>query len=194
MSHPPRSTTMPWPDKVLRQFAATPPNPIENEYHGAYNKLLNTLFPPDTDFTVVPQYLETNSLKGADFIVMFEILLHNKPVLILELQKPSHIMYSSTRQLADDQIRQRMGDVSGQCPIPTLHGISAIGTRLCFYRLDLNQAHLQIIPPAIPRDPRYIIDTAPEERWDCSVLDVQGEAKLRAVVDEIKQACALIGN
>lgn len=80
----------------------------------------------------------------------------------------------------------------GHCPIPTLHGVSAIGTRLCFYRLDLTQGRLQIMPPAIPGDPLFMIDTVPEERWDCTVLDSEGEAKLRAVVDEIKQICALV--
>lgn len=105
---------MPWPEKVLRQFEASPPTPIENEFHGAYNKLLNTLFPPDTDFTVVPQYLEHNSLKGADFIVMFEVIFHNKPVFVLQLKKPSHLLYDSRRQIADEQIRQRMIDVRSE--------------------------------------------------------------------------------
>ncbi|KAK0460138.1 uncharacterized protein EV420DRAFT_1620021 [Desarmillaria tabescens] len=173
---------MTWPEKVLRQFAVIYPNPpIENEYHGAYNKLLNTLFPPDTDFTVVPQYLELNSPKGADFIFMFEILFYNKPVFVVELKQPTHLLYDSTRQAADDQ-----------CPIPTLHGVSAMGTRLCFYSLDLTQADPKILPPIIPRDPSFFNDTAPAGRWDCSVLEVEGETKLRAVVDEIKQACALV--
>ncbi|KAK0244696.1 hypothetical protein EDD85DRAFT_760518, partial [Armillaria nabsnona] len=145
-----------------------------------------------TDFTVVPQYLEHNSLKGIDFIVMFKVIFHNKPVFALQLKKPSHFLYDSRRQIADDQIRQPMIDVRRYCPIPTLHGVSAIGTRLCFYRLDRTQVRLQIMPPTIPSDSLFAIDTAPEERWDCSVLDSEGEAKLRAVVDEIKQACALV--
>jgi hypothetical protein len=37
-------------------------------------------------------------------------------------------------------------------------------------------------------------DTAPVERWDCDILDAEGEARLRAVVDEIKQACENIPN
>ena len=69
---------MPWPEKVIRQFQIIPPNPIESDFHGAYNKLLYTLFPSDTDFTVVPQYLKPASSKSSDYIVTFEIFLENK--------------------------------------------------------------------------------------------------------------------
>ncbi|KAK0185582.1 hypothetical protein F5146DRAFT_1144090 [Armillaria mellea] len=185
---------MPWPEQVLRQFKpiASYPTIIENEFHGAYNKLLNALFPLDSDFTAVPQHLESNSLTGTEFIVMFEVTFHDGPVFVLELKKSSNLLYDSRRRMADDHIRQRLIDLRRQCPIPTVHGVSAIGTRLCFYRLDLTQPRLQIFPPAIPGDPCFTIDTAPEERWDCSVLEAEGEVKLRAVMDEIKQACALV--
>lgn len=107
----PYSTTM-WPDKVLRQFATVPQNPSEGDFHAPYNKLLYTLFPCDSDFVVVPQYLP-DSRNAADFIVMFEVLLVNRPVLILELKPPSHLAILSKRQAADDQIRMRMGDLVG---------------------------------------------------------------------------------
>lgn len=105
---------MPWPDKVIRQFQTIPPNPIENAFHGPYNKLLNTLFLPDSDFTVVPQYLKPASLKQADYIVTFEIFLENKPVFILVLKKPADLDFISWRQAADVQIRERLGDLAGQ--------------------------------------------------------------------------------
>lgn len=105
---------MPWPEKVIRQFQSIPPNPIEGDFHGAYNKLLNILFPPDSDFTVVPQYLKPASLKSADYIVTFEIILENKPVFILELKKPADLNFISMRQAADVQIRERLGDLAGQ--------------------------------------------------------------------------------
>ena len=74
---------MPWPEKVLRQFRTILANPAEREFHGPYNKLLYTIFPADSDFTVVPQYLEHNSLKKYDFIFTFEVSIDNKPVLII---------------------------------------------------------------------------------------------------------------
>ena len=105
---------MPWPEKVIRQFQTIPPNPIESDFHGAYNKLLYTLFPPDTDFTVVPQYLKPASSKSSDYIVTFEVFLENKPVFILELKKPADLDLISSRQAADVQIRERLGDLAGQ--------------------------------------------------------------------------------
>ncbi|EMD38600.1 hypothetical protein CERSUDRAFT_49068 [Gelatoporia subvermispora B] len=181
---------MPWPDKVLRQFQAVPPNPLQSDFHGPYNKLLNTLFPPDTDFTVVPQYLQPVSSRVSDFIVSFEVFLQNRPVFILELKPPTHLTFISTRHAADRQIRERLSDLAGQCPIPMLHAVSAMGTRLCFYSLDTTDPNANILPLAIQRHPTRVSDTAPAERWDCDVLDAQGEARLLAVVEEIKQACA----
>ncbi|KAF8438484.1 hypothetical protein L210DRAFT_962355 [Boletus edulis BED1] len=148
---------MPWPEK--------------SGFHGAYNKLLYTLFPPDTDFTVVPQYLKPAFSTSADYIVAFEILFENKPVFILELKKPANLRFISLRQAADVQIRERMRDLADQCPIPTLHA-----------------------PDNIPKDPDMVNDTAPVQRWDCDVLDAKGEARLRAVVDSIMAACENIAN
>jgi hypothetical protein len=106
---------MPWPEKVIRQFQSIPPNPIESDFHGAYDKLLHSLFPPDTDFTVVHQYLEPASSNSDDYIVFtFEVTLENKPVLILQLNNPAALNLISSRQAADVQIRERLGDMAGQ--------------------------------------------------------------------------------
>ena len=48
-----------WPAKVQRQCdiaQAAGIDALENVLHAAYNKLLNTLFPVDTDFTVIPNF------------------------------------------------------------------------------------------------------------------------------------------
>ncbi|KAF8554395.1 hypothetical protein OG21DRAFT_1093527 [Imleria badia] len=201
---------MPWPDKVIRQFQTIPQNPVRSDFQGAYNKLLYTLFPYDTDFTVVPQYLQP-SWKSTYYIIAFEILYENKPVFILQLRKPAGLQFVSSREEADTQIRERMGDLAGQLPtllrsflttywnlgeslISTLHGVSAMGTRLCFYHLDTTDVEADIMPLNIPRHLGRVNDAAPMERWDCDVLDVVGEARLRAVVDSIKAACANIAH
>ena len=89
---------MPWPENVIRQFQTIPPNPTGCDFHGVYNKLLNTLFPLDTDFAVVPPYLEPGS-KAADCIFAFEVFLENNPVFILELKNPAYLERISSRQL-----------------------------------------------------------------------------------------------
>ena len=102
---------MPWPPRVLRQFAKVPNAPSESDFHGPYNKLLNTLFPVDTEFTVVPQYLP-GSRESEDFVVMFEVLLEDKPVFVLELTQPGNLRWDSTREIADLRIRSRLRDLA----------------------------------------------------------------------------------
>jgi hypothetical protein len=102
-----------WPNKVIRQFQIVPANPLESDFNGPYNKLLNTLFPPDSDYTVIPQYLKPNSVQSWDWIMTFEVFLVNKPILILELKRPEDLHFVSTRELADSQIRQRLVDLCG---------------------------------------------------------------------------------
>jgi len=75
-----------WPDKIVRQFQVVPANPVESDFLGAYNKLLYTLFPADSDYTVVPQYLKPGSPLASDWIVAFEVIVENKPAFILELK------------------------------------------------------------------------------------------------------------
>ena len=70
-----------------------------------------------------------------------------------------------------------------------------MGTRLCFYHLDTTDLAADIIPlDNVPRHPTRVNDTAPMERWDCDVLDAEGGARLRAVVDSIKAACENTAN
>ncbi|KIJ47964.1 hypothetical protein M422DRAFT_28505, partial [Sphaerobolus stellatus SS14] len=182
-----------WPDKIIRQFNTVPHNPSESDYHGPYNKLLYTLFPLDSDFVVVPQYLP-DSRNAAEFIVMFEILLLNRPVLILELKPPSHHNVLSKRKAADEQIRSRMVDLVEACPLETLYAVCALGTKLCFYSLNTTDNKVQIVPAAIPRDPARINDTAPKNRWDCDILEPVGEGRLREIVQTIIDECAALNN
>jgi len=103
-----------WPVKVQRQFdiaQAAGNNALENVLHAPYNKLLNTLFPVDTDFTVIPNFQEIT--KGADYLVTLEIFLENRPVFVLELKREKDFSVRSKRTAADDQLRGRLGDLIG---------------------------------------------------------------------------------
>jgi hypothetical protein len=113
-------TTM-WPVKVQRQFdiaQAAGNDVLENVLHAPYNKLLNTLFPVDTDFTVIPNFQEINSTKGADYLVTFEIFLENRPVFVLALKREKDFSVRSKRTAADDQLRGRLGDLIGNDLLP----------------------------------------------------------------------------
>ena len=105
-----------WPATVQRQFEiaqALGKDPLENALHAPYNKLLNTLFPVDTDFTVIPNFEEIYSSEGVDYLVTFEIFLENRPVFVLGLEREIYFSVKSNRETADDQLRRRLGDLIG---------------------------------------------------------------------------------
>ncbi|KAI6031071.1 hypothetical protein PISMIDRAFT_6504 [Pisolithus microcarpus 441] len=154
-----------------------------------FNKLLHSLFPPDTEFTVVLEYPKPTPPQSCGPISFLEVFIGTRPVFILELNARADLMYESLRQAADEVIRARLGGLASRCPIPTVHAVSAMGTRLRFYHLDTTDVAGEIAPLSIPRHPTRVTETAPKERWDCDVLDADGEARLRAVVDAIKEAC-----
>ena len=52
-----------------------------------------------------------------------------------------------------------------------------------------------IQPPFIPnpeRKTRRVTSLAPQERWDCDIFEEEGEKRFKAMVEEIKQACAAL--
>ncbi|EJD05292.1 uncharacterized protein FOMMEDRAFT_80813 [Fomitiporia mediterranea MF3/22] len=183
---------MAWPEKVIRQFQTVPQNPNESDFYGPYNKLLYYLFPAlRLRLHCCPTIHQSSIRQAPNWVVTFEVLFESRPVFIVELKKPADIQYISRRQTADEQIRERLGNLSAECPISTLHAVSAIGTQLCFYHVDTTNTEAPMIPPRItPRNPNIVTDTAPVEWWDCDIMDAQGEARFCTVVDEIKQACA----
>jgi len=83
-----------------------------------------------------------------------------------------------------------MGDLAGNCPLPTLHAVSALGTRLCFYRLDtMDLANPDILPLPIAHHPTGVNDYAPAAGWE---YDVMGKAKLRTVIQEVIEGCTTL--
>ena len=62
-----------------------------------------------------------------------------------------------------------------------------MGTQLCFYERPRSGP---TSPPRFPPDSELETDTAPEARWDCNILEEEGEQRFKRMVDEIKQGCA----
>ena len=103
-----------WPVDVQRQFEiahAAGPDALENVWHAPYNKLLYTLFPAGTAFTVIPNFQEINTSEGAESLMTFEIYLENRPVFVLGLKREREFSVKSKRVTADDQLRTRLGDL-----------------------------------------------------------------------------------
>ena len=60
-------------------------------------------------------------------------------------------------------MRQRFIELLDQPGIPVLYGVSAMGSVLSIYKYDPATG---LVPPGIPRDPTFVNDVAPKERWD----------------------------
>jgi hypothetical protein len=157
-----------WPQKIVDRFDAIPTNPRENDFYAPYNKLLNYVFPVESDFTVAPQsYPVPNSRDSIDFVIEYMVLSNNMPVFILEIKEPKKIDLLSARQEADLQIRKRLRDIRYMCTIEKLYGVSAFGKKLCIYNID-PENHIE--PNIIVQDVELLVDTAPKDRWGYDIL------------------------
>lgn len=69
---------------------------------------------------IVPRLLPTSppsSLvhrESSEFMFLYDVVLVDKPVLILTIRSPGDLLNPSTRSAADLQIRTRMMDLSGE--------------------------------------------------------------------------------
>lgn len=110
------------------------------------------------------------------------------PVFLLQNNTGPNLRVPSARDMADLQIRKRLGDLvetCPACPLTKLHAISAFGTKISFYSVDISTS-----PRKIVSDMSSNTDTAPIGRWCYDVLEDEGAARLKSIVHEIHEACA----
>jgi hypothetical protein len=69
-------------------------------------------------------------------------------------------------------MRDHFYTLYGQVVAHYLHGISAFGSRVRFYKYTL--AANSPDPVVIPADPTVINDFEIETRWDCDIFDANG--------------------
>jgi hypothetical protein len=70
-------------------------------------------------------------------------------------------------------------------PLRIVHGVSAMGPHLCFYKYDKDRPELGITPSISRGDDG--LDTTPRELWNYNVMDEEGENKLRGVAEEVRR-------
>ncbi|KAJ7259636.1 hypothetical protein C8J57DRAFT_1072718, partial [Mycena rebaudengoi] len=113
----------------------------------------------------------------------------------VEIRPAGHLAQRAARPVADAQMRDAFGPlVNGggifKC-VPTLVGISALGSRFAVYAYDT--ASRKLTPPpaiSIPKDPRIALDDADTARWAHDFLDaIAGEARLLDVVRSTRAMC-----
>ena len=176
---------MTWPQYILNCFATVPDaSAQESDYYGPYDALLNYLFPPSEGYMVSPQHKEPNRYDSVDMTIVYLIQRRRHVVFFLEIKVGGDIDHISARAKADEQVRQRYAEVF-ESAAPTLHGASALGTRLCFYRLDRESR--EITPAPNEGNPRYVVDTAPRDRWCHDIMEPAGEQELLSVASEVKR-------
>ena len=124
-----------WPEYIIEQFSTmTPQDEFEEpEYYGPYNSLLFNQFPPHEHFMIVPQY-KRQYPEDIDFTTIFIVQYQKHPIFFIEIKPASHI--KTNRPAADKEMREQFDALTDDLAIPTLYGISALGTCLCVYTFD----------------------------------------------------------
>lgn len=142
---------------------------------------------------IVPQYQRPAMGRSIDFTTIFVVKSANTPtpIFYLEIKPPSHINDLSKREQADLQMRDCIRDLITELRTPKLHGVSALGVRLAFYHYDAATQVLE--PPAIPRDPILVNDTAPAVRWSVDLLSDEGYEQLDQLATEVKNMARALG-
>ncbi|KAF8969619.1 hypothetical protein BDZ97DRAFT_1653537, partial [Flammula alnicola] len=160
-------------------------------YYGPWKKLLHYLFPLDSGYEVIPQYKRPSQMNGnIDFVALFTIKVVHEPVFFLTIHPPAAFDVASKREEADIHIRDCYGYYMEGVRVPVLHGVSALGTKLSFYRCEADTK--EWTPHNVPHEDEYVTDIAPQERWNADVLEEEGARKLQAIVDNVKAMSAQI--
>ena len=114
------------------------------------------------------------------------------PIFFVEIKTFVALELDTARAAADDEMRTFFLDFSeDRLPQSKLIGISAMGTRFAVYEYTTNDRRLA--PPRIMHHhPDPVTDTAPKERWSDDIMEYSGEAKFRALVNEVKEMASAI--
>ncbi|KAH9023589.1 hypothetical protein EDB83DRAFT_2297762 [Lactarius deliciosus] len=122
---------MPWAKPILYEFKMIPKKPSIPDFYIFYDKILYTLYPANTDFTIFPRYVPgPPPLRRFYNEVKFDNKNDLKLVFLLDLKQPGDLRYNLKRHAADQQIRKHLKALRDECPLPVLHAVSAFGTKL----------------------------------------------------------------
>jgi len=96
-------------------------------------RLRLSLFPPTDNYMISPQFKRPPEGWSIHFTTVFIVQRAFHPVFFLEIKPPGDYTHRSSRAAANDQMRTRFFDLADVVELPVIHGVSALGTRLCFY-------------------------------------------------------------
>ncbi|KAG0138269.1 hypothetical protein HOY82DRAFT_512278 [Tuber indicum] len=157
----------------------------ESQFYGPYNALLTFLFPLNEMYMVVPPYKCPAQLGSVDLVTMFIVRHNQHPVFFLKVKSSGSLNDISSRKEADLQMREQFQHLFEDVKIETLYGVSAMGSKICIYKLD--RASGRLSPTVIPTGGEFVTDTTPIDRWNVDILTPGGEEQLRQVAQHIKE-------
>jgi len=186
------ASNMVWKDYIVEQFGLVDRSTTEeSDLNGPYNTLLHDLFPIAEYYQVVPQFRRYTG--SVDYTISYVVLKGKTPIFFVEIKTFVALKLRLARAEADDEMRTFFLDFSSDhLPQSKLIGISAMGTRFCVYEYTTNNHRLD--PPRIIRHRAdTATDTGPKERWSDDIMEDSGEAKFKALVNEVKEMASAIG-
>ncbi|KAJ2920066.1 hypothetical protein MD484_g271, partial [Candolleomyces efflorescens] len=178
----------PWPQPLMQSFiSANQPQfaTDESAFNGPYTRLLYHLFGVLGPYEISPQYRIFDTTR--DVVALLTVELNKHPVFFIEVKPTASFNLDSKRKQADDLMRDHFRDIRHTLITPRLPAVSAFGTRLCFYEYTV--ATNALTPAAVPADPLFLNDVAPADRWDCDLLEADGAARFRQLVDSVLEMC-----
>lgn len=150
------------------------------------DSLVVALFGIDSPFLVAPQSLPDEYAST----VMLLVEIEQRPVFFVEIKPAKHFDSPNGRFQASKQMQERIVALTREYAgslVPTLHAVSALGTKLCFYTADTATT---TVDPAYGYMPTFeSTDVPAASRWAFDVTEAEGQAKLIEVVNEVKQMC-----
>ncbi|KAF8633627.1 hypothetical protein AX17_004419 [Amanita inopinata Kibby_2008] len=154
---------------------------LESRYYGAYNMLLLHAFPGSEGYVVQPQKAAPNASHNALASIMYlRVNFHGQPIFFVEIKPAMAIESLSERADADKHLRSRLECSLNQNP-SKLYGLSAFGTKLCFYCLD--KTTKSVTPPI----PQNVNDkAAPVDWWNADILTDDAYSEFMGVVECVK--------
>lgn len=174
-----------WNENVIKRFEVVEKDStFEKRYYAPYNKLLNSVFPSNTNFTVSP-------VVSVDFAVEYLVTIEehdrNTPILFIEIKDPTTLSSFSSRRDANEQMIHRFEQLISTCHIPILYGISAFGTKILIYTLNIETGNLT--PTFPPPHPRKININIKEDAWNLDILENEGAVVLNNIFTHVIQMC-----
>ncbi|KAF8079196.1 hypothetical protein FPV67DRAFT_1467838 [Lyophyllum atratum] len=179
-----------WPQFILNSFARIHAEADESAYYGVWNSVLNFCFKIEEGYEITPHNvvgpISPWGQHPFDSLVSYTVTKNDATIFFVEIKARKYLPGLYARQEADVQMRKRFTQLYDSSP-SIMHGVSAFGTRMCFYRLDRDTGRIAG-PRAAAPSADFVVDTAPLELWDDSdICEPDGYERFMKSVDKAKR-------